>query len=123
MKISCFRIGPRLLSEAGQRPTRDSKRDAVLRGGKAALRATVLTLPLWGLGLIGCGTSAAPQAAQQPRALPVKVMAVASVPVPQSDQYIATIKSRRSATITPQVDGNLVRIAAHSEIACAPERS
>jgi RND family efflux transporter MFP subunit len=73
-----------------------------------------LALPLLALAMTGCGRSAAPQAAQQPQALPVQVLAVASVPVPQSDQYIATIKSRRSATMTPQVDGNLVSISAHS---------
>lgn len=84
-------------------------------GRQSGLSAAIwLTLPLLGVGLTGCGRSSAPQAAQQPQALPVQVMAVASVPVPQSDQYIATIKSRRSATITPQVDGNLVAINAHS---------
>jgi RND family efflux transporter MFP subunit len=31
-------------------------------------------------------------------------------PVPNSDTYVATIKSRRSATMQPQVDGNLVKI-------------
>ena len=31
-------------------------------------------------------------------------------PVPAGDTYVATIKSRRSATIQPQVDGNLTRI-------------
>ncbi len=85
------------------------------RSNAAGLGAVLcLTLPLLALGMTGCGKSAAPQAAQQPQALPVQVMAVASVPVPQSDQYISTIKSRRSATITPQVDGNLVGISAHS---------
>jgi RND family efflux transporter MFP subunit len=34
--------------------------------------------------------------------------------VPVSDTYVATIKSRRSATMNPQVDGNLISIAAHS---------
>jgi RND family efflux transporter MFP subunit len=31
-------------------------------------------------------------------------------PVPNSDTYVATIKSRRSSTMQPQVDGNLVKI-------------
>jgi RND family efflux transporter MFP subunit len=47
-------------------------------------------------------------------AMPVQTMTVASVPVPQSDEYVATIKSRRSATINPQVDGNLTKILVHS---------
>src|SRR6201999_895614 len=35
-------------------------------------------------------------------------------PVPQSDEYVATIKSRRSATMNPQVDGYLTAILVHS---------
>lgn len=46
--------------------------------------------------------------------MPVKVQAVSMSPVPVSDQYVATIKSRRSATISPQVDGNLTAINVHS---------
>ena len=34
--------------------------------------------------------------------------------VPQTDEYVATIKSRRSATIQPQVDGSLTRILVKS---------
>ena len=33
-----------------------------------------------------------------------------SRPCPTSDTYVATIKSRRSATMQPQVDGNLTKI-------------
>src|SRR5580698_5568651 len=46
--------------------------------------------------------------------MPVQTSTVAAAPVPQYDEYVSTIKSRRSATITPQIDGNLVRIYAHS---------
>ncbi|HVT96743.1 MAG TPA: efflux RND transporter periplasmic adaptor subunit [Acidobacteriaceae bacterium] len=48
------------------------------------------------------------------QALPVQTLTVAAVPVPQSDEYVATVKSRRSATLNPQVSGNLVRISVHS---------
>jgi RND family efflux transporter MFP subunit len=48
------------------------------------------------------------------QAMPVQTMTVASAPVPQSDEYVATIKSRRSATINPQVGGNLTNILVHS---------
>jgi RND family efflux transporter MFP subunit len=44
------------------------------------------------------------------QAMPVQVAAVTLSPVPNSDTYVATIKSRRSATMQPQVDGNLVKI-------------
>ncbi len=47
-------------------------------------------------------------------ALPVKVEVVALQKVPVSDTYVATIKSRRSATIQPQVSGNLTQIVVHS---------
>jgi RND family efflux transporter MFP subunit len=42
--------------------------------------------------------------------MPVQVAQVTLSPVPNSDTYVATIKSRRSATMQPQVDGNLVKI-------------
>jgi RND family efflux transporter MFP subunit len=42
--------------------------------------------------------------------MPVQVAPVTLSPVPKSDTYVATIKSRRSATMQPQVDGNLVKI-------------
>lgn len=44
----------------------------------------------------------------------MQTLTVASAMVPQSDEYVATIKSRRSATIIPQVDGYLTHILAHS---------
>ena len=48
------------------------------------------------------------------QAMPVQTLTVAAAPVPTSDEYVATIKSRRSATINPQVDGNLTQILVHS---------
>jgi RND family efflux transporter MFP subunit len=46
--------------------------------------------------------------------MPVQVASVTLSPVPNSDTYVATIKSRRSSTMQPQVDGNLVKIFVHS---------
>ena len=52
--------------------------------------------------------AAAPQAAGGGmQALPVQTVTVAMAPVPQSSEYVATIKSRRSATLQPQVSGSL----------------
>ncbi len=66
------------------------------------------------LSTAGCDKAEAnaPQAA--PQAMPVKVATVVLAPVPRTDTYVATIKSRRSATIQPQVDGNIIRINVHS---------
>jgi RND family efflux transporter MFP subunit len=64
------------------------------------------------LALTACAKQGPPQAA--PQAMPVQTETIATAPVPQYDEYVSTIKSRRSATMNPQVDGNLVRINVHS---------
>lgn len=46
--------------------------------------------------------------------MPVKTVSVSLQPVAQSNEYIATIKSRRSATMLPQVSGLLTKILVHS---------
>jgi RND family efflux transporter MFP subunit len=63
--------------------------------------------------LAGCNKKAAP-AAPAMQAMPVLVQPVTLTSVPRSDSYVATIKSRRSATIEPQVDGNLTKILVRS---------
>lgn len=56
------------------------------------------------------GCKPPPPVAPPPQAMPVQVLAVSDSPVPTTGTYVATIKSRRSATMQPQVDGNLTRI-------------
>jgi RND family efflux transporter MFP subunit len=48
------------------------------------------------------------------RAMPVQTVAVSLAPVAQSSEYVATIKSRRSATLQPQVDGRITDISVRS---------
>lgn len=48
------------------------------------------------------------------QAMPVQTSVVNLQPVPQSSEYVATIKSRRSATLQPQVDGRLTGIKVRS---------
>jgi RND family efflux transporter MFP subunit len=55
-----------------------------------------------------------PAAAAGAQAMPVKTVAVNLEPVAQSSEYMATIKSRRSATLQPQVDGRLTQIRVRS---------
>ena len=63
------------------------------------------------LSVAGCRQkAAAPAAGAGMQALPVQTYQVALKPVPQSSEYVATIKSRRSATISPQVNGILTAI-------------
>lgn len=87
------------------------------------------TLPVvistWALLLVS-GATGCNQAQPQPpagagmQALPVQTLTVAATPVPRSDEYVATIKSRRSATMNPQVSGTLTRILVHSGQHVAP---
>jgi RND family efflux transporter MFP subunit len=75
---------------------------------------------IWILGLLGlvaltnsgCGKTEAKEPAPQP--LPVNTQTVNFKPVPRVDEYVATVKSRRSASIQPQVDGSLTRILVKS---------
>ncbi|HEY2470953.1 MAG TPA: efflux RND transporter periplasmic adaptor subunit [Terracidiphilus sp.] len=75
-----------------------------------------LVLLLTTVVAIGCGKPAADPAAAagHGQAMPVQTITVKASAVPQSDDYVATIKSRRSATLTPQVDGNLTKILTRS---------
>lgn len=65
--------------------------------------------------LAGCSKSAPPAAVGAgQQAMPVQVAPVTLGAVPSSDTYVSTIKSRRSATMQPQVDGNLTKILVKS---------
>jgi RND family efflux transporter MFP subunit len=76
----------------------------VLSGTVAALLAT-----------IGCSGNSAhnPQAAG-PGAMPVKVQEARAMPVSDSTEYVATLKSRDSAVAMPQVEGIITKIYVHS---------
>jgi len=62
--------------------------------------------------IVGCSKPAPTAPPQQ--AMPVKVAPVSLTAVPSSDTYVATIKSRRSSTMQPQIDGNITRILVKS---------
>ena len=59
-----------------------------------------------------CGKSAAPGG--PPPALPVEAITVAMKPVEQTTEFVGTVKSRRSTTVQPQVEGFITRIMARS---------
>ena len=71
-------------------------------------------LPL-ALGLLlitaGCGgkSSGNPQAGA-PQAMPVQVIVAQAQKIPSTTEYLATVKSRHSATINPQVEGQIIKI-------------
>jgi RND family efflux transporter MFP subunit len=65
---------------------------------------------LMGLVAIGCQKKQAAPAGAEMQGMPVQTVAVALSPVAQTSEYVATIKSRRSATLEPQVQGALTQI-------------
>jgi len=68
-----------------------------------------------GLAVSGCQKKAAvPAGEPAAQALPVQTQTVALTPVPQSSEYVATIKSRHSTALMPQVSGLLTSIRVHS---------
>jgi RND family efflux transporter MFP subunit len=84
--------------------------------GRALKRILGLsTLFLLILGVTGCKqrqAAATPAAGMQ--ALPVETVAVSMAPVPHGSDFTATIKSRRAATLQPQVNGRLIEIRVRS---------
>ena len=85
-------------------------RDCSLRAGKAVLCGAAAGLLV--LAVAGCQKAAPPPPA--PQAMPVQVQPVSLNNVPQGDTYVATIKSRRTTTLQPQVDGRITRILVQS---------
>jgi RND family efflux transporter MFP subunit len=65
------------------------------------------------LALAGCQNSA-PKQNTGMQGMPVQTATVSLSPVPVTSEYVATIKSRRSATLQPQVDGRLISISVKS---------
>src|SRR3981189_592337 len=82
---------------------------------KLRKQVVVLFIGLFGIIVLassGCSNTEAKQPAPPP--LPGKTQTVRLTPVPRVDEYVATVKSRRSASIQPQVDGSLTRILVKS---------
>jgi RND family efflux transporter MFP subunit len=68
------------------------------------------------LACAGCnqGSARDAQAAQGPPSIPVKIEVARAVPLSDSTEYVATLKSRDSAIIMPQVEGQITDIRVHS---------
>jgi RND family efflux transporter MFP subunit len=79
-------------------------------GAEWRARALLLALAMGGF-LSGCQKSAAdnPPAAAA-FATPVQIQIAASVKIPDTTEYLSLLKSRHSAAINPQVEGQITRI-------------
>jgi RND family efflux transporter MFP subunit len=62
----------------------------------------------------GCSDKASADKPAGPQAFPVKVITAQAQMAPQSTDYLATLKSRNSAVLQPQVEGDVTRIFVHS---------
>jgi len=80
------------------------------RKGDAETRRAVLLLAL-GAGVFACGCqkSAADNPPGAP-AMPVQVQIAPAVKIPDTTEYLSILKSRHSAVINPQVEGQITRI-------------
>lgn len=76
----------------------------------------VKTLALFAIaGMVaGCENNPSADKPAGPQAFPVKVITAEAQLVPQSTDYLATLKSRNSAVLQPQVEGDIVKIFVHS---------
>lgn len=83
------------------------------RTPSVATRNVALLLALFPLILAtGCSTksvSGSPQAGA-PQAMPVQVLVAQEQKIPDTTEYLAVVKSRHSATINPQVEGQIIKI-------------
>jgi RND family efflux transporter MFP subunit len=75
---------------------------------------TISSLLLLSVLLAGCGSNVDAGKPAGPQAFPVKVITAQAQMVPQSTDYLATLKSRNSAAIQPQVEGDITRIFVRS---------
>lgn len=81
---------------------------------KPIIWTVVLTLLLGGGGYsfwrVFAPDSVAPQAIAQPTAIPVKTLSLKSHPIAERAEYVAQLKSRRSVTLRPRIQGQVTQI-------------
>jgi RND family efflux transporter MFP subunit len=87
---------------------------------RLSIRALLLTALMSTAATLACSSHAEQNAhAGGPPAMPVKVQEAQATPVNDASEYVATLKSRDSAVIMPQVEGQVVNIFVHSGDAVA----
>jgi RND family efflux transporter MFP subunit len=79
-----------------------------------------ITLTLAALGVACSGGSASGAQPQGPAGIPVRVQTAQLLPVKDTSEYVATLKSRDTAVILPQVEGVITNIYVHSGSRVSP---
>jgi len=94
----------------------DSMPDRSLPGrpGRILAPFAVLAVCLALAGAAGCARKQAAAPAQAFPAVLVKTKVLEPVTIPQTSEYLGTMKSRHSAILNPQVDGQVTRILVKS---------
>jgi RND family efflux transporter MFP subunit len=82
--------------------------------GRAAHLAFIATALVPILGVACSSDSAKGQQPQGPQAMPVKVQVARSQAVSETTNYVATLKSRNSAVVMPEVEGRITQIYVRS---------
>jgi RND family efflux transporter MFP subunit len=78
-------------------------------------QSALLAVLAVGGATLACSGNAAPNAqAKGPAGMPVKVLEAKATAVDDATEYVATLKSRDSAVIMPQVEGQVTKIFVHS---------
>jgi len=85
------------------------------KASESAMKALLMAGLAAGAITVACSGKATqdPQAAAIP-AMPVKVIEATALPISDATEYVATLKSRDSAMIMPQVEGHITQIFVHS---------
>ena len=88
----------------------DAKKKFIAARQRVDLRALAFKFgAVAAIALVGCGQKA-PVMNQAGGAMPVHVQPVKAVTIPDTTEYLSVLKSRHSANINPQVEGQIVRI-------------
>lgn len=92
----------------------------MIKGTSKSRQSGLLAPSVWllmGLAMASSGCSSGAAKSDQPQgppAMPVKIEVAREVPVRDTTDYVATLKSRDSSVINPQVEGYLTKIFVHS---------
>lgn len=82
------------------------------------VRRPIIPAVVIALAAVACGggqpEGAAPPGGGAPMGMPVEMMTLEATPIEQASEYVGTVKSRRSTTIQPQVEGFIRRLAVTS---------
>jgi RND family efflux transporter MFP subunit len=76
--------------------------------------------PILAIAFVAAACGGKTTARGGPPAMPVEVVTLVERPIEQTTEFVGTVKSRRSATVQPQVEGFVTRILVRSGARVAP---